>query len=85
MEKRGMRIFIVAIMVAALAAPAFAQSGGLGGGQGGGRGAQRPLAATEDPAKKKAEERAFNDALKRIPASEKKYDPWSNVRDLPKH
>jgi hypothetical protein len=80
-----MRIFVVAIIVAALTAPALAQ---MGGGAGGGRGgeARRPGSSTvEDPAKKKAEERAFNDALKRIPASEKKYDPWGNIREAPKH
>jgi hypothetical protein len=35
---------------------------------------------TEDVAKTKADEQAYKDALKRIPNSTKKVDPWQNVR-----
>jgi len=82
-----MRYFIVAIIVAVATAPALAQTGGIGGAQGAGRAQAmgRNNTPAEDPAKKKAEERAFNDAVKRIPASDKKFDPWGNVRELPKH
>jgi hypothetical protein len=34
----------------------------------------------EDKEKKKREEKEFNEATKRIPVPEKKYDPWGNVR-----
>jgi len=80
-----MRTFIVAVILGALIVPVFAQAGGPGGAPNpaGRRSPNSPIA--EDPAKKKAEERAYNDALKRIPASDKKYDPWGNVRELPKH
>jgi hypothetical protein len=35
---------------------------------------------TQDPAKTKADEQAYKEALKRIPDSTKKVDPWQNVR-----
>jgi prophage maintenance system killer protein len=35
---------------------------------------------TEDTAKTKADEQAYKDALKRIPNSTKKVDPWQDVR-----
>jgi hypothetical protein len=35
---------------------------------------------TRDPAKMKADEQAYKEALKRIPDSTKKVDPWQNVR-----
>jgi hypothetical protein len=85
-----MRIFIVALMTASLTLPAYAQMGGGmgGGGMGGGKGAGKGAAkATSDPnaAKKKAaEDKAFNDALKNIPAPNKPYDPWGGIRDTPK-
>jgi hypothetical protein len=78
-----MRIFIVALMIVSLTLPAYAQMGGMGGG---GMGSRKGAAkATSDPnaAKKNAaEERAYNDALKRIP--NKPFDPWGGVRDVPK-
>jgi hypothetical protein len=76
-----MRIFIVALTIASLTLPAYAQ---IGGGKGAAKGAGK---ATSDPnaAKKKAaEEKAFNEALKNIPASNKPFDPWGGVRDVPK-
>jgi hypothetical protein len=87
-----MRIFIVALMIASLTLPAYAQVGGMGGmgggGMGRGKGAGKGAAkATSDPnaAKKNAaEEKAFNEALKTIPASNKRFDPWGGVRDVPK-
>ena len=35
---------------------------------------------TEDQAKKKADELAYKNALKSIPVSNEKSDPWKNVR-----
>jgi hypothetical protein len=84
-----MRPFIVAIVMAALTVPAYSQVGGGGGGSGAGGvgrgGSARTAAPTVDPAKKKAEEKAFNDAVKRIPLPDKKFDPWGEVRETPKH
>lgn len=79
-----MRPIIAAILMAALTVPAYSQSG-IGAGGPGGRGGRPPSAPAVDPEKKKAEDKAFNDAVKRIPLPEKKYDPWSTVRELPKH
>ena len=91
-----MRIFIVALMIASLTLPAYAQVGGIGGGMGGmggggmggGKGARKGAAkATSDPnaaQKKAAEEKSFNEVLKRIPDSNKPFDPWGGVRDVPK-
>jgi hypothetical protein len=84
-----MRPFIVAIVMAGLTVPAYSQVGGGGGGISGaggvGRGGSARTAPTVDPAKKKAEDKAFNDAVKRIPLPEKKFDPWGEVREVPKH
>jgi hypothetical protein len=84
-----MRLFIVAILMAALTMPAYSQVGGGGGGVSGaggvGRGGSPRTAPPVDPAKKKAEEKAFNDAVKRIPLPDKKFDPWGVVRETPKH
>ena len=82
-----MRIFIVALMIASLTLPAYAQMGGMGGGgMGGGKGARKGAAkATSDPnaaQKKAAEEKAFNEALKRIPDSNKPFDPWGGARNV---
>jgi hypothetical protein len=75
-----MRIFIVALMIVSLTIPAYAQTGGMGGGKGGRTGTSDPNAAQKNA----AEQKAFNEAVKRIPASNKPVDPWSGVRDLPK-
>jgi hypothetical protein len=85
-----MRPFIVAIVMAALTVPAYSQVGGgggngIGGAGGVGRGGSARTAPPADPAKKKAEEKAFNDAVKRIPPPVKKFDPWGEVREVPKH
>jgi hypothetical protein len=36
--------------------------------------------ATEDPQKKKVQDKEYNDALKRIPDQPAAKDPWGNVR-----
>ena len=49
-------------------------------GMGGSKGHQQDAQKTEDSAKKKADERAYQDALKSIPDSKEKPDPWKNMR-----
>jgi hypothetical protein len=78
-----MRIFIVAMTIALLTVPAYPQAGGgINGAQSAGRAgrAGAPEETKVDPAKQKADEKAFKDAVTRIPAPEKKYDPWGTVR-----
>ena len=41
---------------------------------------QKGTQKVEDPAKKKADEKEYNDALKRIPTSTEKADPWKSMR-----
>jgi hypothetical protein len=79
-----MRIFIVALMIVSLTIPAYAQTGGMGGGKGGRKGAATGTSDPNAAQKNAAEEKAFNEAVKRIPASNNPVDPWSGVRDLPK-
>ena len=40
----------------------------------------RDTQKTEDQAKKKVNEKAYEDALKNIPASNEKPDPWKSMR-----
>jgi hypothetical protein len=80
-----MRILLVATMIAALTLPAYSQGmNGIGGAQGAGRAAGPKGVTPEEAARKKVEEKAndkaFNDAVKRIPTATKKYDPWGNLR-----
>jgi len=74
-----MRILLVATMIAALTLPAYSQMGSGKGGRS--AGAQK---STEDPEKKKRDDKEFNEAIKRIPLPEKKYDPWGSVRSTGK-
>jgi len=77
-----MRILVVAAAMALSTVQAYSQSSGINASQGAGM-AQRVGAAEEpkaDPAKKKADEKAFNDAINRIPLPQKRYDPWGTVR-----
>ena len=68
-----MRILIASVAMALMMVSAHAQDMGKA------RKHQRPQ-KTEDVAKTKADEQAYKDALKRIPDSTKKIDPWQNVR-----
>jgi hypothetical protein len=72
-----MRRLIAAALIALLAGAAHAQ--GLGRM---GKGKPPPTAAqkTENPAKKKADEKAYTDALDKIPDSKEKPDPWKSMR-----
>jgi hypothetical protein len=68
-----MRILIASVAIALMMASAHAQDMGKT------RKHQRTQ-KTEDVTKTKADEQAYKDALKRIPNSTKKVDPWQNVR-----
>jgi hypothetical protein len=80
--EKVMKIFIVAMTIALLTVPAYPQTGGINGAQSAGRAgrAGAPEEPKVDPAKQKADDKAFKDAVNRIPAPEKKYDPWGTVR-----
>ena len=71
-----MRILVAAAFIALLAVAAQAQGAGTRKGA-----SPRPDAQkTEDLAKKKADEQAYKDALKQIPVSKEKPDPWKTMR-----
>jgi hypothetical protein len=63
-----------------LTIPAYSQMGGINASSGAGRAGRPPEEPKVDPAKQKADEKAFKDAISRIPPAEKKYDPWGTVR-----
>ena len=70
-----MRAWLIAFVVVATAAalsPAHAQRKG--------ESPQRKADPVENPAEKKAKDEAYKDALKRIPESKDKYDPWKIAR-----
>jgi multidrug efflux pump subunit AcrB len=68
-----MRILIVSVAMALMMVPACAQDMGKAR-------KHQHTEKTENTAKTKADEQAYKDALKRIPNSTKKIDPWQNVR-----
>jgi len=70
---------IAAALTVALSLPASAQM--VGGGRGLANMHDDTNDKKEDPKQKKADERAYKDALERIPASKEKYDPWGGVRE----
>ena len=61
---------VAAVILTLLAAPAFAQGKKGAGGQ-----SKEP----EDPTKK-IDEKAYKNALERIPEPKEKYDPWGVAR-----
>ena len=67
-----MRILIASVAIALMMVSAHAQDMGK-------RKHQRTQ-NTEDTRKTKVDDQAYKDALKRIPDSTKKVDPWQNVR-----
>jgi hypothetical protein len=81
-----MRFLVAAIATAMLASPAFGQdASGIGGGVGGkggkGHHAQQDTEKSKaDKDKQKAADEAYKAALRRIPDSKEKYDPWRNIR-----
>ena len=71
-----MRTLAMAAAVLALVAmPAHAQMGGGGGKRG--QKTEDTAKSAEDAKKKKADDKAYQEALKRIPDSKEKYDPWA--------
>jgi hypothetical protein len=64
---------VVAVALALAAAPAYAQM-------------RRPHDGDKktDEKKPKVDEKAYNEALKRIPEPKEKYDPWSGARPADK-
>jgi hypothetical protein len=79
-----MRPIIAAILIAALATPAYSQAS-VGTSDGGRPSvANAARTAADNAEKRKVEDKAFSDAVKRMPVPEKKYDPWGIVRDTPK-
>ena len=69
-----MRTLIAALAIALLAVAAHAQGMGKGQRQ------QKPVQKTEDVAKKKALDEDYKNALKNIPESKEKPDPWKTMR-----
>lgn len=75
-----MRLVLAALIAATMVATvgvAHAQRRGTGGGGNSQEDAQK---AEYNARKKQADERAYQDALKRIPASTEKQDPWKGAR-----
>ena len=72
---KTLTVAAIAIMTAVLSVPAYSQ-GSVG------REMQPANEPKVDPAKRKAEDKQYNDALSRIPAKE--YDPWQGVREKEK-
>jgi len=76
-----MRVFIALLILALAAVAAQAQIGGVDNAPGGYR---APLSGRNNdggkgqPAKAKADEKAYQDALKKVP--NKPYDPWQGAR-----
>jgi hypothetical protein len=68
---------VAAVLLAMVTLPAQAQMGGMGK-RGGGGGDTKT-----DDKKPKVDEKAYKDALKRIPEPKEKYDPWSGARPAP--
>jgi hypothetical protein len=68
-----MRILIASVAMALMMVSAHAQDMGKAT-------KHQRTQTTRDPAKMKADEQAYKEALKRIPDSTKKVDPWQNVR-----
>jgi len=67
------RLMVAAAVLALIAVPAHAQMGGK-------RGKTDDSKKTDNPAAKKADEKAYKAALERIPEPKEKYDPWGVAR-----
>ena len=65
------RIAAIALVTTALTVPAFPQAG---------RGLEKREDPKIDTEKKKAEDKAYGEALSRIPA-DKQFDPWAGARE----
>jgi hypothetical protein len=74
---RSVRISSIAVLALALSiSGANAQQGGVG--QGAGRKHQQSQTDAAKPTAQKADEKAYNAALKSLP--NKSYDPWAGTR-----
>ena len=71
-----MRYLILAMAIVLLTCSVHAQEMKTGKG----RQHQQDTQKTEDKAKRKADEKAYEDALKSIPESKEKLDPWKSMR-----
>lgn len=72
-------VFTAAMLAVMVATVTVAHAQRRGGGSGGG--SETDAAKAEYNARKKiADEKAYQDALKRIPASTEKSDPWKGAR-----
>jgi hypothetical protein len=74
-----MRTFTIAMIVAMLTLPAYAQQ------RGGGANMPNPNVKTEaqkamEEKQRKADEKAYNESVSRIPDREQKLDPWGKIR-----
>jgi len=67
-------VLVTAMTIALMTLPAHAQ------GMGGGHRHQQDAKKTTDKAKTKADDEAYKEALKRIPAPKEKPDPWKSMR-----
>ena len=68
-----MRRFLTVAAIMALTVPAYSQPRTNGA-------KQHHQEQKADPSKRKADDKAYNDALSRIPAHDAKPDPWKGVR-----
>lgn len=66
---------VAAALLALVVMPAQAQMGGGGGGK-----RHRGDDTKTEQKKPKVDEKAYQDALKRIPEPKEKYDPWGGAR-----
>jgi hypothetical protein len=76
-----MRLIIAAMAAALLtvpAMPAYSQQGGVISKDGGIKAPPKKDKEEKTPEQKKAEEKAYKDAVGRIP--DQKFDPWRSVR-----
>lgn len=71
-----MRILVAGLAIALMTVSVHAQEMG----EGRGRKHQQDAQKTEDKTKVKADEQAYKNALKSIPVSHEKPDPWETVR-----
>jgi len=72
----AIKILVVAVALALMAASAQAQMGGSPGG------ARQPFnkrgtSSSKDPPRPKADDKSYNSALKSLP--DKQYDPWHGI------
>jgi Sec-independent protein translocase protein TatA len=76
-----MRILVVSVAIGLMMVPAHAQDMNKDMGKDMGKARKHQHAQkTENTTKSKADEQAYKEALKRIPDSTKKVDPWQSVR-----